>query len=89
MRRVMTLDPAGTSFERRRDSRLAGRDFAEETISYQVVFRRRGRDIETLYWRGSLAEVRELARDIAHKCGADDFRIFEFASDEERQRPRH
>jgi hypothetical protein len=46
-----------------------------KTTSYQVVFQREGHDIETLYWTGSLHEVRELSREIAFKCGADIFQI--------------
>ena len=53
------------------------------TISYKVTFRRAGHDIEALYWAGSLAETEDLAGKIALECGADDFRIVEFASDAE------
>ncbi|MBV9287991.1 MAG: hypothetical protein JO288_09225 [Hyphomicrobiales bacterium] len=55
-------------------------------MSYQVVFQQESHDIETLYWRGAMEETRELARSITPKCGADDFRIFESASDPEQQR---
>ena len=54
-----------------------------KTISYKITFRRKGRDIESLYWAGSLAETEDLAEKIAVECGADDFRIVEFASDVE------
>jgi hypothetical protein len=54
-----------------------------KTISYEVTFRREGHDIEVLYWAGSLEETKELARKIALKGGADDFRIVAFTSDAE------
>ncbi|MBV9288445.1 MAG: hypothetical protein JO288_11605 [Hyphomicrobiales bacterium] len=54
-----------------------------KTISYKITFRRKGRDLEALYWAGSLAETEDLAEKIALECGADDFRIVEFASDAE------
>ena len=54
-----------------------------KTTSYKVTFRRAGHDIEALYWAGSLAETEDLAGKIALECGADDFRIVEFASDAE------
>ena len=44
-------------------------------MSYQVVFQSNGRDVETVYWTGSLDETRRLARQIARKCQADAFRI--------------
>ena len=47
-------------------------------MGYQVVFRRNDRDIETLYWTGSLDETLRLARKIAVECAADAFRIIEF-----------
>jgi hypothetical protein len=46
--------------------------------SCEVIFQREGHDIETLFWAGSLAEVQELAREIAFRGGADAFRIVEF-----------
>ena len=49
-----------------------------DTATYQVVFRREGHNIETIYWTGSLEETRELARRIAITLAADDFRIIEF-----------
>ena len=45
-------------------------------MGYQVVFN--DRDIETLYWTGSLDETLRLARKIAVECAADAFRIIEF-----------
>jgi hypothetical protein len=48
--------------------------------SCEVVFRREGYDVETLYWAGSMAEVRELAEEIAFRGGADTYRIVEFSS---------
>ena len=55
----------------------AGKD---RSMNYRVVLQSNGRDIETLYWSGSLEETRVLAREIALKCGADGFRIFEFSN---------
>ena len=49
--------------------------------SCEVIFQRGGYDIETVYWAGSMAEARELAREIAFKGGADAFRIIEFVGD--------
>jgi hypothetical protein len=49
-------------------------------MSYRVVFQKDGRDIGTLYWNGSLEETQCLARQIAVKCDADAFRIFDFSS---------
>jgi hypothetical protein len=46
--------------------------------SCEVIFQREGHDVETLYWAGSMAEVQELARQIAFMGGADAFRIVEF-----------
>jgi hypothetical protein len=45
--------------------------------SCEVVFQREGYDVETLYWAGSMEEVRELAEEIAFKGGADTYRIVE------------
>jgi hypothetical protein len=48
--------------------------------SYEVVFfQRDGYDVETLYWSGSMEEVRELAEEIAFRGGADTYRIVEFS----------
>jgi len=44
-------------------------------MSYEVVFQRDGRDVETLFWAGPLEETRELARGIAFKGGGDAVRI--------------
>jgi hypothetical protein len=46
--------------------------------NYAVVFQRGGYDVETLYWAGSIEEVRELAEGIAFRGGADTYRIVEF-----------
>jgi len=45
--------------------------------SCEVVFQRGGYDVQTLYWTGSIEEVRELARHIASRGGADTYRINE------------
>jgi hypothetical protein len=45
----------------------------------EVVFQRGGYDVETLYWAGSVQEVRELADAIALRGGADAYRIVEFS----------
>jgi len=45
--------------------------------SCEVVFQREGYDVETLYWAGSMEEVRELAEEIAFMGGADTYRIAE------------
>ena len=45
----------------------------------KVVFQRGGYDVETLYWAGSVQEVRELADAIALRGGADAYRIVEFS----------
>jgi hypothetical protein len=47
--------------------------------SCEVVFQREGYDVETLYWSGSMEEVRELAEEIAFRGGADTYRIVEFS----------
>jgi hypothetical protein len=47
--------------------------------SYEVVFQREGYDVETFYWAGSIEEVRELAKEIAFRGGADTYRIVEFS----------
>jgi hypothetical protein len=45
--------------------------------SCEIVFQRGGYDVETLYWAGSIEEVRELAQKIAFRGGADTYRIIE------------
>jgi hypothetical protein len=47
--------------------------------SFEVVFQRDGYDVETLYWSGSMDEVRELAEEIAFRGGADTYRVVEFS----------
>ena len=46
---------------------------------YKVVFQRADREIETLYWNGSLEETISLARSAAFECEFEEFRIIEFA----------
>ena len=46
----------------------------------EVVFQREGYDVETLYWAGSIEEVRELAEEIAVRGGAEAYWIVEFFS---------
>jgi hypothetical protein len=53
--------------------------------SCEVVFQREGYDVETLYWAGSMEEVRVLAEEIAFRGGADTFRIVELSD----SRPRN
>ena len=48
-------------------------------LSCEVVFQREGYDVETLYWAGSMEEVRELAEEIAFRGGADTYRIVDFS----------
>ena len=48
-------------------------------MEYMVVLHRNGREIETLYWSGSLGETVRLARVVAAECNADFFRLVEFA----------
>jgi hypothetical protein len=50
--------------------------------SCEVVFQREGYDVETLYWSGSMEEVRELAEEIALKGGAETYRIVEFSDND-------
>ena len=45
---------------------------------YQVVFRRSGRHVETVYWNGPLHETQKLARIIAFDWAADTFLITDF-----------
>jgi hypothetical protein len=49
----------------------------------EVVFQRGGYDVETLYWAGSVQEVRELAEAIARRGGADAYRIVELSRSSE------
>ena len=51
--------------------------------SCTVVFQRKGYDVETLYWAGSIDEARELAEEIAFKAGVDTYRIVEFSGNRE------
>lgn len=51
-------------------------------MSYRVDFQKDGRDIGTLYWNGSLEEIRRLATHIAIKVNADDFRISDLSDAE-------
>ena len=44
--------------------------------SYQVVLQRGSRDIETLYWSGSLEETTRLARLVALQWNAEKLLIF-------------
>ena len=58
---------------------LAHRYREKNPPSCEVVFQREGYDVETLYWAGSMEEVRELAEEIAFTGGADTYRIVEFS----------
>jgi hypothetical protein len=51
-------------------------------MTYRVVIEKDGRNIQTLYWAGSLEETRWLAREIARKYAAGGLRIFEFGGAE-------
>ena len=44
---------------------------------YQVVLRRRGRDVGTLFWDGPLCETKKLARVVALQREADIFLVTE------------
>ena len=44
---------------------------------YKVAFQRADREIETLYWDGSLEETISLARSVAFGGGFKEFRIIE------------
>jgi hypothetical protein len=55
--------------------------------SCEVVFQREGYDVETLYWAGSMEEVRELAEEIAFRGGADTYRIVDFSGYSPGERP--
>jgi hypothetical protein len=46
---------------------------------YNIVVQRKDSEIETLYWKGSLEETINLAREIGIKCEADRFRVTELA----------
>jgi hypothetical protein len=48
-------------------------------MPYKIVIQRNDSEIETLYWKGSLEETINLARQIGIKCEADRFRVIEFA----------
>jgi hypothetical protein len=59
---------------------ILARPYRDKNLrSCEVVFQREGYDVETLYWAGSMEEVRELAEEIAFKGGADTYRIVEFS----------
>jgi hypothetical protein len=45
---------------------------------YTVAFQRTDREVETLYWEGSLEETIGLARSVALECGFEEFRIIEW-----------
>jgi hypothetical protein len=53
-----------------------------KTRIYRVSFRREGRDIESIYWAGSLDETRELAEQIAFKCGAEVLQLTDLTDSE-------
>jgi hypothetical protein len=44
---------------------------------YKVAFQRADREIETLYWDGSLEETISLAKSVASECGFEEFSIIE------------
>jgi hypothetical protein len=46
---------------------------------YKIIVERNDGEIDTLYWRGSLEETINLAREIGIKCKAPRFRVIEFA----------
>jgi hypothetical protein len=46
---------------------------------YKIVVQRNDREIDTLYWNGSLEETINLAREIGIKCEADRFQVLEVA----------
>jgi hypothetical protein len=48
-----------------------------KSMVYKVTFQRADREIETLYWEGSLEETTSLARSVASECGFEEFRIIE------------
>jgi hypothetical protein len=48
-------------------------------VGYQIVFRRNGYEVETLYWAGPLEETQQLARKLALKLDADLFRIIDIS----------
>jgi hypothetical protein len=48
--------------------------------SCQVVFQRQGHDVvESIFWAGSVEEVRELAEWIVLRGGADTYRIVDLS----------
>jgi hypothetical protein len=57
---------------------LARKYCDKNSPSCEVVFQREGHDVETVYWAGPMEEVRELARKIALKGGAQTYRVVEF-----------
>ena len=61
---------------KRRGNPRAGRKGS--LMVYEAVLLRRGEEIQTLYWNGSLEETVNLAHTIALKCEADRVRIIEF-----------
>jgi hypothetical protein len=48
-----------------------------KSMVYKVTFQRADREIETLYWEGSLEETISLARSVASECWFEEFRIIE------------
>jgi hypothetical protein len=48
-------------------------------VAYKIVVQRNDREIDTLYWSGSLEETINLAREIGINCEADGFRVIELA----------
>ena len=46
-------------------------------LSCAVVLQFSGCDVETLFWVGSVEEIRILAEEIAFRAGADTYRIVE------------
>ena len=46
---------------------------------YKIVVQRNDREIDTLYWNGSLEETINLAREIGIKCEAGRFRVIKLA----------
>jgi hypothetical protein len=51
-------------------------------MRYRVVIEKDGRNIQRLYWAGTLEETRRLARKMACKHAADSLRIFELSGAE-------
>jgi hypothetical protein len=50
-----------------------------KSMLYKVVFQRADREIETLYWNGSLEETISLARSAMFECEFEEFHIIESA----------